>query len=591
MIYLEDKVKIVSHLDDHEGYKKGQVVEVIAMDDDGMITVEGANGTQWYLDAEEVELVKKGARKFAKGSTVKGEKEYVVYGSVSTDEYYQNFSKIVTANDEDEAIEKVVEWGDIEYEYLWDVPQRELEFDLEARERMAKGSTVKSSEIVDISKLGRYAILYVPIYDENSVMKFSQKVVIAQNSEEAKAQILSKNKRARIMEVKKLAKGSTLEGKDWFCLSFKVDGKPKKQYFTSKAEMNGAIKSMKSGRWRENYTDIKEINAYAKGSTVEGYTSSNYGYLSSMNGRNLFSYDKRDYTINIDLKNFEIDVNIRGNDSVSQSALNDTDAEWEQHTWGYLIYPKSIEQVSLVLKALKVKHTKDELKNAFKPKHAKGSTIKGVKPIKVKAYGMDKRIVSLTQKAIDFLQEKFPQYRGEEELDSTEPYWDMVDAVRDNFDTDTPTKYGEIGEEIVRMYLAKENKYANGGGVGDADMETFTVDVHYELGEDSYTIEATDGVQAFQEARYLFKKENPEYKGQIDLSMRDKYADGGGVGEYSKEDLDEDFRHLNNRINTLSSRVTIAESQIKEGLQESIYNKYANGGNTSIGYSYSIGGL
>jgi hypothetical protein len=34
--------------------------------------------------------------------------------------------------------------------------------------------------------------------------------------------------------------------------------------------MNGAIKSMKSGRWRENYTDIKEINAYAKGSTFEG---------------------------------------------------------------------------------------------------------------------------------------------------------------------------------------------------------------------------------------------------------------------------------------------------------------------------------
>jgi hypothetical protein len=47
-----------------------------------------------------------------------------------------------------------------------------------------------------------------------------------------------------------------------------------------------------------------------------------------------------------------------------------------------------------------------------KDKFAKGSTVKGIKPIKVKAYGMDKRIVNLTQKAIDFLQEKFPQYRG-----------------------------------------------------------------------------------------------------------------------------------------------------------------------------------
>jgi hypothetical protein len=80
--------------------------------------------------------------KYAKGSTIKGEKEYVVYGSVSTDEYYQDFSEIVTANDEDEAIEKVVDWADIEYEYLWDVPRRELEFNLEAKERMANGTTI-----------------------------------------------------------------------------------------------------------------------------------------------------------------------------------------------------------------------------------------------------------------------------------------------------------------------------------------------------------------------------------------------------------------------------------------------------------------
>lgn len=53
-----------------------------------------------------------------------------------------------------------------------------------------------------------------------------------------------------------------------FCLSYKVDGKPKKQYFTNKNEMKGAIKSMKSGQWRENYTDIKEINSYAKGGGV-----------------------------------------------------------------------------------------------------------------------------------------------------------------------------------------------------------------------------------------------------------------------------------------------------------------------------------
>ena len=84
----------------------------------------------------------------------------------------------------------------------------------------------------------------------------------------------------------------------------------------------------------------------------------------------------------------------------------------------------------------------------------------------------------------------------------------------------------------VRASAMKEfpnGKFAKGGSVGDEFKENFVVDVYSELGDDSYTIEATDGKQAFEEARYLFKKENPQYKGQIDLSMRDKYAKGGSV--------------------------------------------------------------
>ncbi len=71
-IWLEDKVKIVENLDDHEGYKKGQVVEVIAIDDDGYYTVEGSDGTQWYVDGEELKLVKAGSRKFGNGGGVGG---------------------------------------------------------------------------------------------------------------------------------------------------------------------------------------------------------------------------------------------------------------------------------------------------------------------------------------------------------------------------------------------------------------------------------------------------------------------------------------------------------------------------------------
>jgi hypothetical protein len=147
-------------------------------------------------------------------------------------------------------------------------------------------------------------------------------------------------------------------------------------------------------------------------------------------------------------------------------------------------------------------------------KFAKGSTVNTLKPIKVKAYGMDKRIVSLTQKAIDFLQKKFPQYRGEEELDSTEPYWDMVDAVRENFDTDTPTKYGEIGEEIVRMYLDKENKYAKGSTVKSGSELPYYVYNH-----ETNTIEKEfDNEIEAEEFATKFKN--------ADVYINEKYAKG-----------------------------------------------------------------
>ena len=121
-------------------------------------------------------------------------------------------------------------------------------------------------------------------------------------------------------------------------------------------------------------------------------------------------------------------------------------------------------------------------------------------------------------------------------------------------DAPNPKKLTEIlwnlPDEEYHVSAIEDDKYANGSTVrikgkdmldkkiseiadryegDDWEEETFTVDVHSELGEDSYTVKATDGVQAFHEARYLFKKENPEYKGRIDLSMRDKYANGGNM--------------------------------------------------------------
>ena len=64
------------------------------------------------------------------------------------------------------------------------------------------------------------------------------------------------------------------------------------------------------------------------------------------------SFSKVDYDVNVNPKNLEVDVNIKASDSVNHYDLNDTDANWEQHTWGYMVYPKSEKQLYDVLKAL-----------------------------------------------------------------------------------------------------------------------------------------------------------------------------------------------------------------------------------------------
>jgi hypothetical protein len=168
-------------------------------------TFKNANDKNGVAMSVNLDLIKIGD-KYAKGSTVNEEvKDYVVMGSVSTNKFSENFSKIIPNYSEYEAIQRVKNATKHIYAKKFKVKESELKWNLSARERgkYAKGSTVKGGE------------------------------------------------------------------EKWFCLSYKVDGKPKKQYFTNKNEMNSAIKSMKSGQWRENYTDIKEINSYAKGSTIK----------------------------------------------------------------------------------------------------------------------------------------------------------------------------------------------------------------------------------------------------------------------------------------------------------------------------------
>jgi hypothetical protein len=74
----------------------------------------------------------------------------------------------------------------------------------------------------------------------------------------------------------------------------------------------------------------------------------------------ILSAKKRDYTVNVDTKTLEVDVNITGADTVDQSALTDA-AEWTQFHWGYMVYPKNIDELLATMKVLKVKTSRKEL--------------------------------------------------------------------------------------------------------------------------------------------------------------------------------------------------------------------------------------
>ena len=71
--------------------------------------------------------------KYANGGGI--EKEYVVSGSVETNQNHQGFSKIVSAENEEDAIDIATNEAEQEYSEEWDVSPSELEFNLNVRLR------------------------------------------------------------------------------------------------------------------------------------------------------------------------------------------------------------------------------------------------------------------------------------------------------------------------------------------------------------------------------------------------------------------------------------------------------------------------
>ena len=103
------------------------------------------------------------------------------------------------------------------------------------------------------------------------------------------------------------------------------------------------------------------INYFNPGGSYEGIKAKG-GNLSSYG----LSFEKVDYDVNVNPKNLEVDVNIKESDSVNHNDLNDSEADWEQHQWGYMVYPKNEKQLYDVLKALRVSVSKKRLSNFVK---------------------------------------------------------------------------------------------------------------------------------------------------------------------------------------------------------------------------------
>ena len=122
---------------------------------------------------------------------------------------------------------------------------------------------------------------------------------------------------------------------------------------------NSTIANAKNSGWKTIYVEmIDDPNEdYGKGGEI---TTWNWG------GEPMLAFTKVDYDVNVNPSNLEVDVNIKESDSVDHYALNNSDAEWTQYSWGYMVYPKNEKQLYDVLKALRVSVSKQRLSDWFK---------------------------------------------------------------------------------------------------------------------------------------------------------------------------------------------------------------------------------
>ena len=117
---------------------------------------------------------------------------------------------------------------------------------------------------------------------------------------------------------------------------------------------------------------LAAVGGYLIGDSLKGKQYARGGQMAIWGGvrgglnEPVLSFSKIDYDVNVNPKNLEVDVNIKERDLVDYDALSDTGAEWEQYAWGYMIYPKSVDELYQVLKALRTSVSKERLQKYIK---------------------------------------------------------------------------------------------------------------------------------------------------------------------------------------------------------------------------------
>jgi hypothetical protein len=171
------------------------------------------------------------------------------------------------------------------------------------------------------------------------------------------------------------------------------------------------------------------INIYAKGGKIQKTT---WGGTTGKLNIPMVSISKRNYNINVDTKTLEVDVNITGNDSVNHEALNNTQARWEQHHWGYMVYPKTLEQLYDVLHALKVVVSVKELEKQI-PDAPRGVNAKQIAKLRKEYHELEQELNG---------------------IGGNYPSEDRADEIRER-------------QEEITLMIPDEFNFANGGDVDD----------------------------------------------------------------------------------------------------------------------------